>query len=942
MIDDKEPLFITDISYDSRHIFDQMMNLRAGRSIRKRLFSIFLVATIAALVVSISMSALRLDLKVEAASEYQTCVNNYINSGALGNWTYVQKPLFPVLLNDSQLLIGQNWSIVCPLQANHTYHAYFYGQWISNAPLNKTDYDVYVYDPFGKLVGYHTPSAGLSPHLGSTPNEPFFIPEYTGNYTFTIANTAGESMGSQQATFMIIEDVQCNTWNQQYIEGINDDGSPNFYTSWAYEFFTDSPHVEVRIRVPDTLDMYEARLYLMASPTMSNYTLLDGIPLAWEPGLYGNRTSNLGGYTTDSEGYEGQAYASCEDFGQNMLISFNSTAGESLYHLVFIGEKGYGNISFLIKTAFDSGLQPSNNPSEIMPGQNATITYVSQTTDLENATLDYSTDNWQTVNTTTMNISADNRTCSQIIPPEPPDATVSYRVEALDFMGDTLTANGSYVIAQPPVTYLQKPMIPVYISESQIQIGKNWTIICPLQANHSYHVYYYGAWINTGPNPVTDYNVYVYDPFGTMVGYHTPAAGFAPHLGSTVDQAFFVPMYSGNYTFVISNDARESNGTQQATFMIVEDVEVNVWHQCYIEGTDNDSKPLLDTSWAYEFATDSQFIEVHVKVPQTLDMYEARLYVMSNPESANQIILNDFPLAWEPGLYGNINQGATAIGGYNLESRGYRGNAYASCEYYGQEMYLNFTSPYSGTTLYQLVFIGEVGSGTINFLVKTEFNNTSLYSSSLPEKTFPGDNATVAYTSNTTLESATLEYSTDGWKTESSTSMTILQNTTCSAVIPGQPAGTVIEYGVTADDILENVLSANGSYPVKYPSTLNFTRTLIESNPGGNVTIMGFLTPQIANMPVTVSIASANESEDIVCYTLRDGTFSTSFEPETVGTWVASATFNGTETLYGSDASIATIVVEQSALAEYSLYIFGGVGAVTMISLILYLRKIRG
>ena len=510
-------------------------------------------------------------------------------------------------------------------------------------------------------------------------------------------------------------------------------------------------------------------------------------------------------------------------------------------------------------------------------------------------------------------------------------------------MGDTLLANGSYIVAQLPVTYLDKPMIPVYINESQIQIGKNWTIMCPLQANHSYHVYYYGEWINAGPNPVTDYEVYVYDPSGTMVGYHTPAAGFAPNLGSTVDQAFFVPQYTGNYTFVIRNDARESNGTQQATFMIIENVDVNVWHQAYIEGKDNNSMPLLDTSWAYDFTTDSQFIEVHVKVPQTLDMYEARLYVMSNPKSGNQTILNGFPLAWEPGLYGNVSQDKTAIGGYNLESKGYRGNAYASCEYYGQDMYMNFTSPYPGTSLYHLVFIGEVGSGTIDFLVKTEFNNSLLTPSTIPDRVFPGDNATVSYTSNSTaLVNATLEYSADGWKTENSTGMAILGNMTCSAVIPEQPAGTVIEYRVTADDVLDNVLSANGSYPVKYPSALNFTQVNIKASPGENVTIKGFLTPQAADMPIIVSIASANESKDIICHTLSDGTFSANFKPDTVGTWIASARFNGTDTVYGSDASTGTIVVEEGMFAKYSLYVLGGIGAVAMVGVVMYVRKMRG
>ena len=165
---------------------------------------------------------------------------------------------------------------------------------------------------------------------------------------------------------------------------------------------------------------------------------------------------------------------------------------------------------------------------------------------------------------------------------------------------------------------------------------------------------------------------------------------------------------------------------------------------------------------------------------------------------------------------------------------------------------------------------------------------------------------------------------------------------TCTAVIPGQPAGTVIEYRVTADDLLENVLSANGSYPVKYPSTLNFTQVHIGANPGENVTIKGFLTPQAAEIPIIVSFASTNESKDITCYTLSDGTFSAYFQPETVGTWIATARFNGTDTVYGSDASPATVVVEEGMLAKYSLYIFGGIGAVATVSVLMYVRKIRG
>jgi hypothetical protein len=55
----------------------------------------------------------------------------------------------------------------------------------------------------------------------------------------------------------------------------------------------------------------------------------------------------------------------------------------------------------------------------------------------------------------------------------------------------------------------------------------------------------------------------------------------------------------------------------------------------------------VDTAWAYEFVTDASNIQITINVPNTLDMYEARLYKMSNPDS---LIINDSPLPWEPGL----------------------------------------------------------------------------------------------------------------------------------------------------------------------------------------------------------------------------------------------------------------------------------------------------
>jgi len=489
-------------------------------------------------------------------------------------------------------------------------------------------------------------------------------------------------------------------------------------------------------------------------------------------------------------------------------------------------------------------------------------------------------------------------------------------------------------------TYTEKPMFPVFLNNSQVQIGQNWSAVCPLRANRSYHVYCYGEWIEWDWEPQTDYDVYVYDPFGEMEGYHTESAGFPEHLGTTVDEAFFVPKYSGNYTFVVENDPRESNSSEQATFMIIETVECNVWHEHYIKGKENDL-PVLETSWAYEFVTESQHIEVLVKVPDTLDMYEARLYLMANPQEDMGSILNDVPLAWESGLYGERDG---MFGGYNLESREYRGLAYASCEFQGQDMFINFTSSYLGKSLYHLVFIGEVGSGMIEFLVKTEFGNACLKPSIVPRRVYPYNDTVVAYVSNSTdLKNVTLQYSTNNWKNATALEMGILNNRTCRAVVPGQAAGKFVSYRVEASDVLENVLVAYGNYSVKHSSVLNLTMISEAVYLGENITVIGRLTPPAENLPIAVYFTSANESKQIVCCTLADGTFTASFKPETVNAWKAEAKFFGDEFRYESFSSQLTIRVEEPPFwVRYSLYIGGGIGGIAIIGVIVYWRKSRG
>jgi len=484
-------------------------------------------------------------------------------------------------------------------------------------------------------------------------------------------------------------------------------------------------------------------------------------------------------------------------------------------------------------------------------------------------------------------------------------------------------------------TYVEKPMFPIYLNESQVPIGQNWTVVCPLQTGHSYHVYCYGAWVHTGAAPKTDYDIYVYNPEGTLESMHTEAAGLPEHLGTTVDDAFFVPASSGNYTFVIVNDARESNGVEQATFMIIENVECDRWYTHAVSGKIADV-PAFNTSWAYEFVTDSQRIELWVRVPDTLDMYEARLYLMSNSKSS---VVNDVPLPWEPGLYGNKSD----VGGYNLESERYRGVAYASCEFNGQDMFLNYSAPFAEKNTYHLVLMGEVGEGTIEFLVKTMFGG-ALSPLTFPKKVTPSDETAIAYVANTTeLENATLRYTIDSWKNVTRIEMAV-SNMTCNATIPQQEAGVVVEYVVQATDIIKNRLTAAGNFTVKHPSSIvDFNATRVTVTLGENITVTGTLSAEAAGAPVTVQFIAANETTTVKCTALENGTVTASFQPETTGIWTAQAAFAGNSSVYECESAIVLVTVEEpSFLAMYGLFIGGGVGGgLAAVGAVVYIKKYR-
>ena len=106
----------------------------------------------------------------------------------------------------------------------------------------------------------------------------------------------------------------------------------------------------------------------------------------------------------------------------------------------------------------------------------------------------------------------------------------------------------------------------------------------------------------------------------------------------------------------------------------------------------------------------------------------------------------------------------------------------------GQPMFLNYTSSNRGINLYHLVLIGEEGSGNIDFMLKSQFGNTSLTPVTNQTRVLPNNPADISYISNNaTLENAQLTYTTNNWNSTATVDMT-LSNKTCWTTIPGQNA----------------------------------------------------------------------------------------------------------------------------------------------------------
>jgi len=324
-------------------------------------------------------------------------------------------------------------------------------------------------------------------------------------------------------------------------------------------------------------------------------------------------------------------------------------------------------------------------------------------------------------------------------------------------------------------------------------------------------------------------------------------------------------------------------------------------------------KPVENTSWAYEFNTTSKHIEVAIEVPDTLDMYEARLYIMANPSKKMGALLNGMPLAWEPGLYGVRSN---LYGGYNLDSEGFRNpDAFASCEYPGQDMLINYTSPEEGNILYHLVFIAEHGAGNLNFTVKTDFEAPILRVQNPIERAYSNNETLItAYVADagSGLREVVLNYTKDDWATWNSIEMTPSQNHTYIGTILGQPAGTTVKYKIAAYDIADYKAEIESSYVVKNPTIINFSLSKSVIFAGESINVTGSISHGGTTVMLNYTCDNAVITRQVSANS--SGFFKDVYKPNKVGSWTVLAYWLGNETCFEAFTSYRNFTVKKTSM----------------------------
>ena len=236
--------------------------------------------------------------------------------------------------------------------------------------------------------------------------------------------------------------------------------------------------------------------------------------------------------------------------------------------------------------------------------------------------------------------------------------------------------------------------------------------------------------------------------------------------------------------------------------------------------------------------------------------------------------------------------------------------------------------------------IADYEAGTIEFMVKTDFEAPELTLVDPVQKASPNNETTinVHVDEEFTLKTITLNYSTDNGTKYIVKEMAAYPNSTYNATVPGQPAGTLVNYTILAQDISGNTAELESSYPVKNFAniTLDVSEYIVKF--GENITVTGSKPVSGANLTVKYGMANASAlngttlekaltNGTILDYTANgsilsknvttdaSGNFLDEQTMNRTGTWLIWAAWNGSETYFEAASNYQNVTAQPRYIA---------------------------
>ncbi len=458
-------------------------------------------------------------------------------------------------------------------------------------------------------------------------------------------------------------------------------------------------------------------------------------------------------------------------------------------------------------------------------------------------------------------------------------------------------------------TIVERVGFPVVIEKGQIQPGETWTYIYTLKGGHKYHIYLVGDWVNLDKH-LTDYDVYVYRARKATLNFissHTEAAGYPEQVSNDEKGWYFTPEETATYYLCVRNDPNDSTESEAATLMVIETIDPDIYYRIeMMEPADDYIEP--ESSYAFEFITDQPRITVDVSVPNSLDMYEARLYPMANLVEDVGTEIDGLITPWSPGLLGKLNK---EYGGFNDDPQGYRNyEASDSCERNGDDMHIDFNGGYTDPVLYYLVLIAENGEGYVTFVLRTDFDPPNI--TLIDPPSFVTSDEPFQLKCNITdisdITQVDFRMSTNGKQTWKSLDYNYSDGI-YSVTVPAQKKGTIIDYYWEATDSLGN----NGKKSAQ-AKAMNPTEMVLVVDPEmiyGGEKVISKGTLNLPYKEITLYYTRETKVVQFNVTTDDDGHFTHTFMPNQIGEWSVAAQFFGDEVNWPSNSSPALFEVKR-------------------------------